>query len=130
MTTTDYNQQALDFLNATSTAITVKWKKYDYHFAGDKQARHIFRVRLKNKLGSYNFDFGQSIAAGAKEPTAYDILACLTKYNPESFGDFCNEYGYDNNREALTIYKRVVKEWEGIENLFNEEQLEQLRDIQ
>lgn len=129
-TTTDYQKQALDFLNDTNTSLTVKYKAYGKHFAGDKENRHIFRCRLANDLGSYNFDFGQSIASGSTPPTAYDILACLQKYDVGSFEDFCGDFGYDtDSRTAERTYKAVCKEFEAIDKLFTSEQIEQLQEI-
>lgn len=79
----NYQQQALDFLNATGTKMTFKFKTFGKHFIDDTSNRAIWRVRLSNSNGSYSFDFGNSIDAGMQEPTEYDILACVTKYEPE-----------------------------------------------
>lgn len=63
-------------------------------------------------------------------PTAYDILSCLTKYNPGSFGDFCSEFGYDtDSRKAEKVYRGVVEEWLHLSALFNEPELDELREI-
>jgi hypothetical protein len=131
-----YEQQALDFLNATNTSFSIYHKKYGVHFAGDTQARHIFRVTLKNDIHRYSFDFGQSIAAGSTPPNAYDVLACLTKYDPESFEDFCASYGYEQyndygrtNKVALRVYNAVVKEFENVCLLWDDVQIEQLQEI-
>jgi hypothetical protein len=135
-TISTYEQKALDFLNATNTSFSVRYKKYGVHFAGDKESRHIFRVTLKNDIHRYSFDFGQSIAAGSTPPTAYDVLACLTKYDPESFGDFCASYGYEEyngygrtNTIAIKVYNAVVKEWDNVSKLWDDEQIEQLQEI-
>lgn len=138
METLDHQQQALDFLNATSTSITFKYKTFGKHFDGDTHGRHIFRVRIANKLGSYNFDFGQSIANRDETPTAYDVLVCIQKYDVGSFEDFCSEFGYEAynenytgaNRTAKKIYNAVVKEWEAVDKLFSSKQIELLREIQ
>lgn len=64
-------------------------------------------------------------------PTPYDVLACLTKYDPYSFENFCSDFGYDtDSRQAFKTYKAVRKEWKNVEILFNSEQLEQLQEIQ
>ena len=81
---------------------------------------------------SYHFmNNGKSdIIVRPKEPTPYDILACLTKYDPETFEDFCSEFGYDtDSRSAKKTYKAVVKEWNGIVSLFDDNELELLREI-
>lgn len=136
-----YDQQAIDFLNATSTAITFKYKAFGKHFAGDTQSRAIWRVRIVNKLHSFSFDFGQSIAAGEEQPTPYDVLACLQKYDVGSFEDFCSEFGYEayiysdrtgamiQNRTAKKIYNAVCKEYENVCKLWSDDQIEQLQEI-
>lgn len=129
--TTNYEQQAIAFLNDTNTSLTIKYKAYGSHFTGETEKRHIFRCRLKNDLGSYNFDFGQSIAAGKEQPTAYDILACLQKYDVGSLEDFCGDFGYNtDSRTAERVYKAVCKEYAAIDKLFTSEQIEQLQEIQ
>lgn len=64
-------------------------------------------------------------------PTAYDVLACLTKYDPGTFENFCGEYGYDNDsRKAEKVYKAVVNEWQNVAMLFTDTEIEQLQEIQ
>lgn len=64
-------------------------------------------------------------------PDSYDVLACLTKYPVYDFADFCSEFGYDtDSRKAHKIYKAVKREWENVTMLYNEAELEQLREIQ
>lgn len=133
MTTTDYNQQAADFLKSTKTSITITFKNHDYYFSDDKDTRDIYTVVLKNSAHRYRFNFGQSLANcdyGKTFPTPYDILACIEKYEISGFDDFCDNYGYDiDSRKAYKTYKTVLKEWKNIELLFTSEQLEELREI-
>lgn len=64
-------------------------------------------------------------------PSAYDVLTCITKYDPCSFEDFCSDFGYDNDsRKAEETYNSVMEDWEQISTLFDDEQLELLREIQ
>ena len=132
---TDYNKQAIDFLNATSTSFEAKFKAYGFHFDDDKkEKRDIFRITLKNKLHTYRFDFGQSINSstgnGGNKPTPYDVLTCLTKYEVGTFKNFCSDYGYDiDSRKAYKTYKAVMKEWKNVELLFTPEQIELLQEI-
>jgi len=134
MTTTNYQQQAIDFLNATSTAFTAKFKgSLDPEW--DKEYLHdAFTCTLINKSHRYHFTFYQSrnesTGTGSKNPTAYDVLAGITNYDPGTFENFCREYGYDvDSRKAYKTYKAVMKEWKNVELLFTTEQLEQLREI-
>lgn len=65
------------------------------------------------------------------EPTAYDVLTCLTKYDPNTFEDFCSEFGYDeDSRKAEKIYDSVVDEYKNVAMLWNDEEIEQLAEIQ
>jgi hypothetical protein len=63
-------------------------------------------------------------------PSEYSILACLTKYNPGTFEDFCSEFGYDtDSRKAEKTYQAVVKEYLELTSLFNEAEIEELQEI-
>lgn len=65
-----------------------------------------------------------------KAPNAQDIIVSLTKYNPGTFEDFCQSYGYDTDSiTAKKIYDRVVQEWLAVSDIFSEAELEKLREI-
>lgn len=132
MKTKDYLKQATDFLTATGTKFAVKYKGYGLMHWDDKNTyRHIFKCTIKNDRGRYSTLFGQSIEDDDKEPTAYDFLACLSKYDVGTFEDFCSEFGYDeDSRLAEKTYKAVQKEWNALDTMFTEDELEQLREIQ
>lgn len=66
-----------------------------------------------------------------KEPTAYSVLACLTKYDPGSFKNFCADFGYDtDSMKAHKTYQAVQDEFEGVCSLFNADEREKLGEIQ
>jgi hypothetical protein len=130
--TTDYVEQAQAFLEKTKTKMTVDFYGHEKYFDDDKEARNVYRVTLKRHGRVYAFKFGQSIRAteSGEEPTAYDVLACLTKSDPGTFEDFCGEYGYDtDSRKAGKMYKAVVKEWQSVDRLFSD-CLDALAEIQ
>lgn len=63
-------------------------------------------------------------------PTVYNILACLTKNDPETFEDFCSNFGYDaDSKRAERVYNAVKDEWKGMQVLFNDEELTELQEI-
>jgi hypothetical protein len=63
-------------------------------------------------------------------PNSYDILACLTKYDVGSLEDFCSEFGYDvDSKKAEKIYISVCKEWEGIQRIWTDKEIEILQQI-
>lgn len=67
---------------------------------------------------------------GYREPTAYDVLASITKYDPEDFKNFCSNFGYnEDSRTAEKVYKAVLEEYTNIKTLFNDEELELLQEI-
>lgn len=75
-----------------------------------------------------------SIAAIKHKPSAYDILACLSSYYPETFEDFCSEFGYDeqslsNYPKVMEIFTACKAEERGLRQLFNDDELEQLSEI-
>ena len=63
-------------------------------------------------------------------PTAYDVLACMTKYDPGTFENFCSEFGYDeDSRTAERIYFATQKEYAQLAKIFTPEQLEETQEI-
>ena len=63
-------------------------------------------------------------------PSAYDVLACITKYDPGTFENFCSEYGYnEDSRSAEKIYFAVQKEYTQLARLFTAEQMKELQEI-
>ncbi len=127
----DYEKKAKFFINFTNTEFTTEFKERGFYFSDDKQARDIYICVLKNANNIYRFTFGQSIANKGNKPTAYDVLACLTKYDIGSYDDFCSDFGYStDSRKARKIYRDVLKEWKNVEKMFSPEQLELLREIQ
>jgi hypothetical protein len=127
----EYEVKATSFLKQTETTFKAKFFKHDHYFTGDKDQRDIYKVTLRNKKGSYTFTFGQSIANTGKQPSAYSVLACLTKYDVGSFDDFCSEFGYDTDSMSdLKTYKAVAKEYQSLKRLFTDEELELMSEIQ
>ena len=64
-------------------------------------------------------------------PSEYSILACLTKSDPESFEDFCNEFGYDtDSKTADRVYAAVKEEWLNVCRIWNDSEIEELCVIQ
>ena len=126
----NYELQAENFATKHNVKIQINSVKYGKHFADEKQSRHIFNITLKRNGKQYTFNFGQSIMAGSQEPTMYDILTCLEKYESIDFADFCGNYGYDeDSRKAYKIYLAVKKEYNAVNRLFND-CMEELQEIQ
>ena len=63
-------------------------------------------------------------------PTYYDVLACLTKYDPNSFEDFCSDFGYDTDSISdKKTYKAVKNEWQDVSRVFSDSDIEAMREI-
>lgn len=131
----NYTQQAENF--AAKYGITLEILGCEYKpMWNETQKRSVFKLRLKRSGKSYTFEFGQSIQAGSTEPSVYDVLACLTKYNAGSFDDFCSEFGYEQydeetgrtNKQTERTYKAVCKEFAAVERLFSD-CMEELQEI-
>ena len=123
----DYQKQATDFLEETETTMKTVYVDYAPYFDSDDKARDIWRITLRRHGKSYSFKFGQSIADVGETPTAYDVLACLTKYDPGTLDYFGAEFGWDKN--TVKTYKAVVKEFAGINRLFADV-IDKLAEIQ
>jgi len=64
-----------------------------------------------------------------KAPTAYDILAGLTKSDPGTFRDFCENFGYNSDSiKDRETYRTARKEWLSVNCLFND-CIEELQEI-
>lgn len=126
----NYLQQATEFAAKHSVKMKINEVNYGKHFTDDKEERYIFNITLSRKGKRYTFNFGQSIAAGDKEPTMYDILTCLEKYESRDFQDFCSNYGYDTDSiKAFNTYKAVDREYKAVVRLFGDI-MEELQEIQ
>ena len=126
----NYQQQANEFATKHNVKLKINRTTYGYHFEEDEEKRYIFNCTLSRNGKRYTFNFGQSISAKDTPPTMYDILTCLTKYNPETFEDFCSEYGYNTDSiNAQKTYKAVKREFNGVNRLFSDI-LEELQEIQ
>lgn len=61
-TISNYQQQAIDFLNKTGAKMEIVFSRNGKHFADDKDNRDIYSVTITRGSRKYTFDFGQSVA--------------------------------------------------------------------
>lgn len=133
----EYEQQAIDFLMNTDTTmkITRVGKRTDGGCV-NKGSHHDYNITLTRNNKSWTFFFCDSVYNKQEKilPSAYDILACLQKYEVETdLIEFCNEFGYDltSKKEidkARRIHKAVLKEYENVMRLF-EDVISELSEI-
>lgn len=128
--TTEYDLPVATFLKEKGIRFKAIYKNHAFYFPDDQEPRDIYQITLRRGRNSFSVTFGQSIANAGIEPSSYDVLACLTKYEPGDFNNFCFEYGYyTDSRKAEKTYKAVIKEWDKVSKFFSEEELDVLREI-
>lgn len=136
----EYTEKAEAFLKAHGLRFKAEYMEHGPYFPEDgaDQKRDIWRLSLHGKTlpggrRSFSVRFGQSLAHsdyGNTPPTAYDMLAALTKYDPGSFANFCRGYGYnEDSRRAERTYKAVKREWAKVDRFFTAAELVELHDI-
>lgn len=149
-TKTEYDNQAEQFLtsNGIKFRATLSDSKTPAWSDNGKHGHH-YRVTLsKGKAGTaehtgnvcsaarLTFDFWGSIAdaeKGIKTVSPYDVLACISgdAYCPETFADFCGEYGYESDSiKALQTFRRCSAFAKRLRAFFTKAELEQLQEIQ
>lgn len=134
----EFDKQAREFLDAAGITFKAKFigsriKKY----WEDGQTRDVFRAtfRRSGTKQQISFEFGQSLnkssCTGEFPSSAYDVLSCMEKYEPDaSFTQWCIEYGYNtDSRKAEKVYKAVKKEWRKVSSFFTAAEIEELREI-
>jgi hypothetical protein len=85
------------------------------------------KLNLKSDFGTVKHDHIKRPVP----PSEYSVLACLTKYYPGSFEDFCSEYEYDpDSKTSDKVYAGVIDEWLNVCRIWNDSEIEELREIQ
>ena len=158
----EYQKQANDFLSKYKIQFEAVFSHNGKHFEGDTENRDIYNATFSREGREFSIVFGDSIRntelrtaakrgwssngkyLGSKQrrkilketkPTAYDILACLQKYEVGDFDDFISEYGYEINkpgdlRRLQKLHIAVYEEYDKLRRFFNNEELAELIEIQ
>lgn len=134
----DYHKQAADFLAKHGISFSFKLantKTPDWE--DDSRPVNHFIVTFKKGKKRVSFDFFDSISnyeKGIKELDAYSVLSCCSaEINcPETFEDFCAEYGYDeDSRKAEKTFKSLKKPSNKLQKFFDSEEIrDDLTEIQ
>jgi len=130
----EYIKQANDFLDKWSLTLSIKYDGKRKHFPHDKEERDCYTFTLTHTVRNrkYSSNFGQSLDGTKKreKPSNYDILTCLTKYDPGTHEDFCSDYGYDTDSiKGLKTYHAVMEEWQGVKKVIPNEAMEEFQNI-
>lgn len=65
------------------------------------------------------------------EPSEYDVLTCLSNYDVGTLEEFCGDFGYNaDSIKDNKIYEAVLKEYQNVCMLWNEEEIKKLAEIQ
>lgn len=93
------------------------------HIHGD-----CYRVTMRRNGKRISFRFWNSLndSQNGKALDAYSVLACCSSdlYCPDTFEDFCAEYGYDlDSRKAESTFKLCLAQKERLEKLFDSEEV-------
>ena len=108
-----YEISAQNFLRKTGTEMKIKYVRKVKGFPNDPKdhmTRNKYTVIMTRGEKSYDFSFYGSHAdyLNGKKPTAYDVLACIEKYEyPLDPWEFSSEFGYEI--ECENDYNRVRK---------------------
>lgn len=133
----DYVENARKFLEKVGAKMTINYSDCVKNPWGDSgylaNAYHNqYKVIITRNGKRMTVNFTDSVynTENGEEPTEYDILACLEKYDVGSFEDFCLEFGYDtDSRKAEKTYKAVVKEYNNVMRVFGDV-IDELAEIQ
>ena len=110
---------------------SAKGKEVKYQWQDDaitqcKGSIEKFKKYCIDKFGS----MGNLAIINPVPPSAYSVLACITKYDVGAFEDFCSEFGYDiDSVKAHKMYDAVVEEYKNICILYNDAEIEKLNEI-
>lgn len=132
----EYDVQALEFCRKYGVTIKAEEGTRPNKIFGGLDY-HITILRNKKQ---WSFWFTDSITnkENGETPTAYDVLACLEKYEvANNLHDFCAEFGYNEfdeetckeDTESKRIWKAVQEEYNNVVRMFSD-CLEELCEMQ
>lgn len=114
----DYVMQANEFSERNGIEIKIAFKEQNSNpmWGGKNYLQNCYSVYIRNTDSGevMRVPFWDSIYNTTH--TCYDILACLTKYDPGNYEDFCLDFGYETETEnefgRLTRNPNAYKIWE------------------
>jgi hypothetical protein len=59
---TNYEKQAMDFLEKTGCTMEIKFKENRRYFPNDKETRDVYDIKITRGSRAWSFEFGNSIA--------------------------------------------------------------------
>lgn len=129
----------------------VKLGTFEY-FESDKEKRDVYEIIIKRNGKTINFRYGDSIhntelheksslfgdtpkeiyrrkqeIKEMQENSLYSILACIhvDHYCPDTFEDFCSEFGYDTDSiKAEKTFRNCREQSKKLQSIFTSEEME------
>ena len=136
---TDYDKQTQDFLKRFKMDIFIQEMKIQtrppwWEKETDEYGKE-YVVFLRKCGCEIDFPFWGSIhdKIHGNVPSPAEVLACISGdcHCPETFDDFCSEYGYDtDSRQAYATWERCLAFSEKLNHFFTPEEIEALQEIQ
>lgn len=132
----EYVKQAKDFLEGCNATM-----KIEYAGLGtpiwDNKKHAKYHCLIETPKGEMGLFFYASLmdTKNGEEPTEYDILSCLQKYEVGDIEDFIFEFGYEIKQKGdfkriKDTYEAVVREYQDVCRCFTPEQIEAMQEIQ
>ena len=136
----EYELKAIEFLMKTGTSMKINYVGVVHGFPFEEEGvttypHRKYKVTMRRNGRVFTTPFYGSYMdfKNGKNPTSYDILACLEKYEvSENMWDFATEYGYEIKSESSynrvqniwksckTQYKKLIKFFDYDENIMDE----------
>ena len=130
-----YEEKALRFLRNSHTLFNLHKSGMRFSNWNKKQKVMTYLATFKRGDKEEVFEFFDSInnTENNKKPSAYDILACLQKYDAGSLDDFADEFGYSGSgmkiSEIVKLHFNVCEEYKKVLRLWGDK-MEELEEIQ
>lgn len=133
----EYINQARDFLRECNAKMKITWIGCEINNDWNDNIRlNVYRATIKTPMGVMWVKFWDSAYNTERgiEPTEYDVLACLEKYDAGTIDDFVNEYGYEVNdwedvKRIQNTYNAVKRQYNSLCRCFTPDQIEAMREI-
>lgn len=144
----EYEQKAEEFLRRNKLQMNITqvpytppiWEDEKYVGRRNKYSVTIHRPLKSGHDGTLSyerrirFDFWGSIndAAKGRHLSVYDVLSCISSdvFCPDTFEEFCSEYGYDKDCPKAEETFELVNEFaERLRSFFSEEEITELQKI-
>lgn len=143
----DYKKQADEFLQSCGISMIVEkavpqssplWAQDGEHgtqwsielLKGSKRVQFFFWSSLADKK-HYENPNRKDWYKKDPSPSAYDVLAGLYMKGFDTFKEFCDCFGFDeDSMKAYKTYEQVLQLNTKLESIFTQEELEKLQEIQ